>query len=239
MSFFFTAEEYDGVTSYLPTTAGYAVLIALMVAILLIACYCNGKKSVKLSSKQLAFSAMAMALAVVTSMIKLFELPMGGSVTLFSMLFIVLIGYWFGLKAGLMTAIAYGFLQLILEPYIIHPMQMMVDYIFAFGALGLSGIFANKKHGLLLGYWIALLGRFVFAFLSGMIFFGSAAADYNMSIPVYSAVYNGSYLLAEGIMTTILICIPPIHKALAKVKNMALADNKRKGKDAGTENKES
>ena len=235
MSFFFTAEEYDGVTSYLPTTAGYAVLIIIMLAILLIACYCNGKKNVKLSSKQLAFSAMAMALAVVTSMIKLFELPMGGSVTLFSMLFVVLIGDWFGLKAGLMTAIAYGFLQLILEPYIIHPMQMMVDYIFAFGALGLSGIFANKKHGLLIGYWVAVAGRFVFAFLSGMIFFGSAAADYNMSIPVYSAVYNGSYLLAVGIITTVLICIPPVNKALAKVKNMALADNRHK-KDSEKEN---
>lgn len=228
MSFFFTAEEYDGVTSYLPTTAGYAVLIVVMLAILLIACFCNGRKNAKLSSKQLAFSAMAMALAVVTSMIKLFELPMGGSVTLLSMLFVVLIGYWFGLKAGLMTAIAYGFLQLILEPYIIHPMQMMVDYIFAFGALGLSGLFANKKHGLITGYWIAVAGRFVFAFLSGMIFFGSAAADYNMSIPVYSAVYNGSYLLAEGIITTAIICIPPVNKALARVKNMALAEQKPK-----------
>ncbi|MBO5341888.1 MAG: energy-coupled thiamine transporter ThiT [Lachnospiraceae bacterium] len=234
MSFFFTAEEYDGVTSYLPTTAGYAVLILVMVAILLIACYFNGKKSARLSTKQLAFSAMAMALAVVTSMIKLFELPMGGSVTLFSMLFVVLIGFWFGPRAGLMTAIAYGFLQLILEPYIIHPMQMMVDYIFAFGALGLSGIFANKKHGLLIGYWVAVCGRFVFAFLSGMIFFGSAAADYNMSIPVYSAVYNGSYLLAEGIMTTIILCIPPVNKALQKVKDMALADRKVK-KQATTE----
>lgn len=226
MSFFFTAEEYDGVTSYLPTTAGYAVLIVVMLAILLVACFCNGKRNAKLSSKQLAFSAMAMALAVVTSMIKLFELPMGGSVTLLSMLFVVLIGYWFGPRAGLMTAIAYGFLQLILEPYIIHPMQMLVDYIFAFGALGLSGIFANKKHGLLIGYWVAVAGRFVFAFLSGMIFFGSAAADYNMSIPVYSAVYNGSYLLAEGIITTVVICIPPVNKALARVKNMALAQQK-------------
>lgn len=227
MSFFFTAEEYDGVTSYLPTTAGYAVLIVVMLAIFLVACFCNGKKNVKLSSKQLAFSAMAMALAVVTSMIKLFELPMGGSVTLLSMLFVVLIGYWFGPKAGLMTAIAYGFLQLILEPYIIHPMQMLVDYIFAFGALGLSGIFSNKKHGLLIGYWVAVAGRFVFAFLSGMIFFGAYAEYYGMSIPVYSAVYNGSYLLAEGIITTVVICIPPVNKALVRLKNMALADKQQ------------
>ena len=226
MTFFLKAEEYDGVTSYLPTTAGYAVLVVVMLTILLLACFCNGNKNAKLSTKQLAFSAMAMALAVVTSMIKLFELPMGGSVTLLSMLFVVLIGYWFGLKAGLMTAIAYGFLQLILEPYIIHPMQMMVDYIFAFGALGLSGLFANKKHGLIIGYWVAVAGRFVFAFLSGMIFFGSAATDYNMSIPIYSAVYNGSYLFAEGILTTVVICIPAVNKAFARVKNMALTDKR-------------
>ena len=155
---------------------------------------------------------------------------------MFSMLFVVLIGFWFGPRAGLMTAIAYGFLQLILEPYIIHPMQMLVDYIFAFGALGLSGLFANKKHGLVLGYWVAVFGRFIFAFLSGMIFFGAAAADYNMSIPVYSIVYNGSYLLAEALMTTIVICIPPVNKALAKVKNMALAESKPRTVDTKENN---
>ena len=57
----------------------------------------------KIHVKQIAFAAMAMALAVVTSMIKIFSLPMGGSVTLLSMLFIVLIGYWFVLKVGLVA----------------------------------------------------------------------------------------------------------------------------------------
>lgn len=61
------------------------------------------------------------------------------------MLFLVLIGYWYGLRAGLMTAIAYGFLQLVSDPYIISIPQMLVDYIFAFGALGLSGLFSKSK----------------------------------------------------------------------------------------------
>ena len=88
---------------------------------------------------------MAIAAAFVTSEIKLFHLPFGGSITLFSMLFLVLIGYWYGLRAGLMTAIAYGFLQLVSDPYIISIPQMLVDYIFAFGALGLSGLFSSTK----------------------------------------------------------------------------------------------
>ena len=50
----------------------------------------------KITTKQLVFSSAAIALAMVTSMIKLFELPMGGSVTLLSMLFITLVGYWYG-----------------------------------------------------------------------------------------------------------------------------------------------
>lgn len=73
---------------------------------------------------------------------------MGGSVTLFSMLFICCIGYWYGLRTGIMTGVAYGLLQLISDPYIISLPQMITDYILAFGALGLSGIFCNKKNGL-------------------------------------------------------------------------------------------
>ena len=81
---------------------------------------------------------MAVALAVVTSMIKIVKLPMGGSVTLFSMFFITLIGYWFGVKTGILMAVGYGILQMLIDPYIINVYQMFLDYIFGFGALGLS-----------------------------------------------------------------------------------------------------
>lgn len=70
----------------------------------------------KLSSKQLVYASAAIALAMVTSMIKLFSMPMGGSVTLLSMLFIVLIGYWYGPAAGMISGAAYGLLQFVIEP---------------------------------------------------------------------------------------------------------------------------
>lgn len=120
-----------------------------------------------------------------------------------------------------MAAISYGFLQLIVDPYIISIPQMLTDYIFAFGALGLSGLFARKKHGLVLGYLAGVLGRFFFAFLSGMIFFGSYASSYNMAAPVYSFVYNGAYIGAEAAITVILLMLPPVSKGLARVKQMA------------------
>ena len=204
------------------TGAGYGVLVVVMILVLLLGCVISnpaGKK--KIGTKQLVFSALAMALAMVMSMIKLVDMPMGGSVTLCSMLFICLIGYLFGLRTGLTAAVAYGVLQLVVDPYIISIPQMLTDYLFAFGALGLSGLLSNKKHGLIGGYLLGVLGRYFFAFLSGMIFFGSYASDYNMSAPVYSLVYNGAYLGAEAVVTVILLLLPPVSKGLAKVKNMA------------------
>ena len=173
--------------------------------------------------RQLAFCALAIALATVTSFIKLpFKLPYGGSVTLLSMLFICLPGYWYGLRNGLISAIAYGILQLIIEPYIISIPQLLCDYIFAFGALGLSGIFHKHKHGLIKGYLLGVFGRFVFAYLSGLLFFAQYAADYNLIPEIYSAVYNGSYIGAELVITLIIIVIPPVASALEKCKTLAL-----------------
>lgn len=223
MSIFVTEiidEEWGN--SFELTGIGYGALIAVMLLILLLGCVVSsddGKK--KIGTKQLVFSAAAMALAMVTSEIKLIvDMPMGGSVTLCSMLFICLIGYLFGLRTGLTAAVAYGFLQLVSNPYIISIPQMLTDYIFAFGALGLSGIFSNKKQGLLKGYLLGVLGRYFFTFLSGMIFFGSYAASYNMTAPVYSLAYNGAYLGLEALITVILILLPPVSKGILKVKSM-------------------
>lgn len=214
------ADEW-GDTTYQLTTAGFTALVIAMIALLLLACFIFGGKR-KFSTKQLAFSAMAVALAVVTSMIKLIHLPMGGSVTLLSMLFIVLIGYWYGLGAGLMTAFAYGILQLVIDPYILSIPQMLVDYLFAFGALGLSGIFSKSKYGLIKGYIAGVLGRYFFAFLSGWIFFGMYAGDYGFkSGVVYSLAYNGAYLGLEALFTLIIIILPPVSKALGYIKRLA------------------
>lgn len=173
----------------------------------------------KLNAKHIAFAAMALALVVATSMIKVIKLPMGGSVTLFSMLFIVLIGYWYGIKTGLAAALAYGVLQLLLDPYILNIPQVLLDYILGFGALGLSGIFSNSKHGLIKGYIVGVIGRFICSFLSGWIFFAVYTPEFFNSAILYSIVYNGSYIGLEAAVTLVVISLPPVNKALAYVKN--------------------
>ncbi len=207
------------------TPAGVITVAVLIVGLIVLAIVLQPKekKNSRFSTKQLVFSAIAMALALVTSMIKLFSLPLGGSVTLMSMLFIVLIGYWYGPKAGIMTGFAYGLLQFVIEPVFYTVPQLITDYPLAFGALGLAGFFRNKKYGLQKGYVVALLGRLFFAWLSGVVFFASYADGTGMNVPVYSLVYNGSYIFAEGIITVIIISVPAVNKALNHIK--ALAQN--------------
>lgn len=170
------------------------------------------------TTKKLVYSALGIALALVTSYIKLWEMPMGGSVTLLSMFFICLIGYWFGLKYGLITGIAFGLLQFIIDPYMLSIPQVILDYPLAFGALGLSGLFCDKKFGLQFGYAIGVIGRFICSTLSGVIFFADYAPK-GMNPWVYSIVYQGSYLGTEMVITLIIICIPLVAKALFLVKS--------------------
>lgn len=169
--------------------------------------------------KQLAFCAMSIALGTVLSNIKIFHFPWGGSITLLSMLIIALPGYFYGLGVGLTTGLAYGALQLIIDPYVIFPIQLVVDYFLAFGALGLSGLFHNAKNGLIKGYITGILGRYVFAVISGWIFFGEYAWEGWAALP-YSLVYNGIYIFAEGIVTIIIIMLPPVKNAINRVKAM-------------------
>lgn len=167
---------------------------------------------------------MAIALATVISVVlKLPSLPFGGSVTLFSMLVVCLPGYWYGLRYGLLTALAYGTLQLLFDPYIIHPLQMLLDYPLAYAALGLSGVFANSKHGLIKGYLLGVTGRFIMHMISGLIYFTTYVPDLkgNLAAIWGSTVYNMSYIVPELVLTVILLLLPPVAALMKRLKEMS------------------
>lgn len=222
--------------TYVPTTLGNVLLLVILAVLLVCAVVFarryavrqnppseeGVKKGGKLTTKQLAFCAMSIALGTLLSEIKIIDFPWGGSATLLSMLVICLPGYFFGLGAGLMTGVAYGILQLLVDPYVLFPLQLVVDYLLAFGALGLSGLFAGAKKGLLKGYLIGILGRYVFAVLSGWIFFAEYAWEGWPPLP-YSLVYNGIYIFAEGAITCAVLLVPAVSSAFATVKKMALS----------------
>ncbi|MDE6471974.1 MAG: energy-coupled thiamine transporter ThiT [Clostridia bacterium] len=151
----------------------------------------------KFDSRSVAFGAVCIAMSFALSYVRLFKLPQGGSVTLASLLPLMIFSYVFGVKKGLLVGLIYGVLQAIQDPYIIHPVQFLLDYPIAFSAIGLSGAFANfkvfKKYpqvSLLLGGILASVLRFLAHFLSGAFAFGAYANDAGQNIYIYSLAYN-------------------------------------------------
>lgn len=230
----FLVEEYvndwDELT-YIPTTAG-KIILAIIIIVLVIAAVLlaqgkqkknseeSSKNKLKLTTKQLAFCAMSLALGTVLSNIKVIDMPTGGSVTLLSMFIICLPGLLFGLVPGIITGVAYGVLQLLIDPYVLFPAQLVIDYILAFGALGLSGLFVDKKYGIIKGYLTGVIGRFIFSVISGWIFFGAYAWEGWAPLP-YSLAYNAIYIFAEAAITIIILLIPAVNKALTQVRKIA------------------
>ncbi len=157
----------------------------------------RGESKVKI----LAEMVMMIALSTILYFTRIYTFPQGGSVTLGSMIPLILLSLRRGAKVGIIAGIIYGLIILYLEPFIYNPFQVLLDYPLAFGALGLAGLFRKLP---IIGVAVAMLGRFVCHFLSGVIFFASFAPP-EMSPIVYSALYNGSYLGVEFIISTVII----------------------------------
>ncbi len=151
------------------------------------------ESKVTFSTKIIAEIVVFVSLATVLSYIKIFSLPQGGSVTAASMAPIIWLALRRGPKVGLFAAAVYGLVQLVIGPYIFHPAQVLLDYPIAFGMLGLAGFFQKRPF---LGVNVGIIGRFLAHFFSGIIFFADYAPE-GMHPAIYSAVYNGGYLLVE------------------------------------------
>lgn len=206
------------------TTFGYALCgLAAILLVLAASFITRGSSGKKMSTKQLVYCGVAMALAFITSYLKIFNMPFGGSVTLFSMLFICLIGYWYGVKVGILTGLAYGILQFLQEPFVLSFFQVCCDYVLAFAGLGLAGVFHKSKNGLVKGYILGILVRGLFHAIGGYLYWMDYMPDnFPQSLTaVYPIIYNYSYILAEGLITVIVIMLPPVSKALAQVKRAA------------------
>ncbi len=149
-------------------------------------------KNVSKKTLRLVTSGVLIGLASVLSIIKVFALPFGGSVTLFSMVPILVLGYMYGVRWGLLCGGVYGVLQMVLgatmsqafaglEGWTVVVMALL-DYIVAYVVVGLSGMFKDKLKNhtvaFLLGSAVAILLRLICHFLSGWILWGSYASSY-------------------------------------------------------------
>lgn len=208
-----SAEKMQG---FFESAVGQGITVVIIV-LLFFSILISGRKE-KMDSKALVVCAVLVALSVALGAITLFRMPQGGSVTPFSMVPIVLAGYLYGVRRGVMVGICAGLLNLLFNPFVIHPAQMLLDYPIAFGALALGGVFRNRERlGLTSAYLFGVFCRYLCAVLSGVIFFGSYAPE-GFSAITWSVWYNLTYLGVEAAASVIILSVPSVHHAFDQLK---------------------
>ncbi|MPM68962.1 Thiamine transporter ThiT [bioreactor metagenome] len=139
--------------------------------------------------QKLTVSGVMIALAVSLSFVKVFALPYGGSITAFSMVPIMLVGFIYGIPWGLLTGAVYGVIEGVLGATVTAAFAdqdvkgvliiCLLDYIVAFSVLGLSSIFKkgikNAPVAFGLGTLTSGLLRYLCHFISGYLVFGQWA----------------------------------------------------------------
>lgn len=225
--FQFLISQEDG--SFALGTAGYYALAAILLLALILSAIIVDRKqnNTRLSAKRLALCGVCLALGFILSYIK-FEMPYGGSVTAFSMFCICIIGYFYGIKAGLLSAVAYSILQFFQSggSYMLSPFQVCCDYFFAFTALGITGFFYRKENKFVTGYLLSIIVRGLFHTIGGYLYWMDYMPDnFPKSIAVlYPIVYNYSYILLEGIITIVLLQIPAVKKMFKRLQTIATTE---------------
>ncbi|MBR4800904.1 MAG: energy-coupled thiamine transporter ThiT [Clostridia bacterium] len=187
------SKYYKAVADWYPDTNLTGLIVSAVVFIVLTAVvYLLGDKRSFNDTKSLVYGAVAIALAYALSYVKFFRMPQGGSVTFASMLPLLIYSCMFGTRRGTLVCLIYGTLQAMQDPWIIHPMQFLLDYTLAYGILGVSGLFMEK--GL-------FKNKKIFAFLTG----GVLAVFLRYACHVCSGVFAFADLTEYGSYTGALV----------------------------------
>ena len=168
-----------------------------------------GRRRMYLLVRMLCEGGLMIALALVLGLLKVFELPQGGSISL-EMLPLLFFCVRWGMGGGFIACFAFGVLQVFIQGAVSWGWQsILLDYVLAFSLLGLACVFAkpfkNKLVGVAVGSAAVCVLRFLCSFLSGVLIWGNLSDG--LPAWIYSLTYNGSYMLPEGIMTTIAVVL--------------------------------
>jgi len=168
-----------------------------------------------MKTKKITECAIMIALATVLHMVAIFHLPQGGAVTLASMAPIILISHRHGTRWGVLAAVTFSIVNMAIGFY--PPpagdvgsfiLVVLLDYVLAFGVYGLASAirrwFKNMTLGLAFSTIIVCALRFLCHFASGIVIWASYAPE-GQNVAIYSLLYNGSYMLCEAIITTVVV----------------------------------
>ena len=198
---------YEDEVKFAPySTWQMALFTFLLVAgIVAIAVFGDNNSQESSTARSLSYGAICVALSYALSYIKFFSLPQGGSVTFASLLPLVLYSYMFGTRKGLVAGVVYGMLQFVQSPQFYEPMQVLLDYPIAFGAIGLAGIGRKLKFlkgnviaEFTVGAIIAGILRYLAHALSGFyVFYHYLAPDSSVGAMLAYAFGYNSFVLVD------------------------------------------
>ena len=165
------------------------------------------KINTRILTEIIAMVALAGVLEFISGFLP-FQMPEGGRVTLAAMVPIFFVAIRRGPALGILAGVLFGLVVLVEEPFVYNPIQFLLDYPLAFGALGLAGFFRRQPWPLvpLIGVAVGIGGRFICHFISGLVFFASYAPA-GMDPAVYSAIYNAWYLVPELIISEVVMLV--------------------------------
>ena len=188
------------------------IYTVILIAVITVLALVLGKKQTDINkTKSVSYAAICAALSFALSYVRFVQLPQGGSVTLASLLPLMIYSYMFGIRRGVVLGAVYGLLQFIQSPWFIHPVQFLLDYPIAFAAIGLAGIFREKKLfdnkkpvQFALGALLVVILRYFSHVVSGIFVFGSGDPD-NYSAVAWSFLYN-SFAFADMAISMVAGC---------------------------------
>lgn len=169
--------------------------------------------SQRITVKELVASAMLIAIAIILHTIKLYRFPQGGSVTL-AMAPLLFIAFAYGPRLGMLSGFIFGSINFILNPYIVHPVQVLFDYPLPFIAMGLTGYAKGRIYW---GTTIAMALRLVCHVISGYVFFGSYAWP-GWSPLTYAIAFNATYLIPTWLLTMAIFRLLPTPRLLKMLR---------------------
>ena len=154
-------------------------------------------------TRKLTEIAVSVALAAVLSFFAIYKMPQGGSVSL-TMIPLIFIAFRRGPLAGIAAGVIYGLINLAIDGVIYHPMSILLDYVLAFGVLGVAGFFPKKVWGIATGTVVGVAGRFISSVISGAVLFASYAPE-GQNPWVYSLIYQSTYMVPELIIALVVL----------------------------------
>ena len=158
----------------------------------------------------LVYTALMLALTIVLHQLRLYHMPQGGSITFGAMVPLLFIAYRYGSGVGCLAGFLYGMLNLLQDPFIVHPLQVLFDYPLPDMVLGLAALMPRHLY---MSTALAFLCRFLCHFISGAVFFGSYAPE-GTSPYLYALTFNATYLLPEFVICFVLLKILPVQKLI-------------------------